>query len=89
MAHVESHEHLSPEQKKFKEYFQRADDFRRIELFRYSKYWFEEAAKFNIDHDIVEQKLELVDSLIRNETKWIIYVLSAAAVIILGSILIF
>ncbi len=89
MAHAETHEHLSPEEAKFREYFQRADDFRKIELYRYSKYWFEQALTFNIDHDVVEQKLQLVNDLIKNETKWIIYVLSAAAIIILASLMIF
>jgi hypothetical protein len=89
MAHAESHEHLTPEQMKFREYFQRADDFRKIGLYRYSKYWFEEALKFNFDHDTVEQRLEMVDTLIKEETKLIIYVVSAAAVIILASMFIF
>jgi len=89
MAHAIHEENLSQEEKKFYEYFQRANDLRKIELLRYAKHWYEEALQFNIKTPEVQKCLDDTNEEIRLETRSIIAVVVVAAVLIAASILIF
>lgn len=89
MAHAIHEENLTQEEKKFREYYQRANDLRKIELLRYAKYWYEEALGFNIQTTEVQERLDETNEEIRKETRSIIAVVVVAAVLIVASILIF
>ncbi len=89
MAHAHHEEHLSPEEKKFREYFQRATDLRKIELYRYAKYWFRESLQFNMQTAEVQAAMDENDEMIRKETRSIIAVVCVAAVLIVASMLLF
>lgn len=89
MAHAHHDEQLSPEEKKFREYFQRATDLKKIELYRYARYWFQEALQFNMQTAEVQAAMDENDELIRKETRSIVAVVCVAVVLIAASILIF
>lgn len=87
MSHEEHNENITPEEAKFSEIYQRANDFKRIQLLRYAKYWYEQALLFNIQQDEVQSKLNETIVEIRQETSIIIKIAAIAVVIVAGYLL--
>lgn len=53
----------------FRVFMQKADDFFKIELLRPARSWYVKALKFNIDTEIVQQKISECDRLLAFERK--------------------
>ena len=87
MAHEEQDVHLSQEEKRFREFYQRAEDLRKIQLLRYAKYWYEQALLFNMESGEVQSRLDETNEEIRKETRIIITIVAVTAVIIAGVLL--
>lgn len=88
MAHEESLEHLSPEEKKFRFYITRGEDFMRCEIYRNAKKYYQLALEMNIDNNTVTQKISDCNRLIKQESR-IIYILIAVAAVIIALVSIF
>ena len=86
MAHEESHAHLSPEEKKFRFYMTRGEDFMRCEIYRNAKKYYQMALDMNMENDTVSSKIANCDVLIKQEGRTIIKIL-ISAVLIVGIVL--
>jgi hypothetical protein len=83
MAHHESNENLSPEEKKFRELMTNGYDFLKIEIYRSALSRYRQAAKLGIDNELANKKIAECELLIQKERKWIYVVLAVAAVAVL------
>lgn len=82
MAHDDTQEKLSPEEQKYHDLVSRGDDYHRIELFRWALHYYNLAKQMDVHDDTLQGKIDTVTEKIRKETRSIIIVLVAAAVII-------
>ena len=88
MTHNASTEHLSPQEKKFRELMLNGDDFLKIEIYRSAISRYRQAAKLNIDNEAANRKVAECDALISKENKAIYAILAIAAVVIAITVLI-
>jgi hypothetical protein len=82
MAHEEISENLSPQEKLFRDYIKRGDDFSRIEVLRYAKYWYKQALSLGFEDHELDEKLENINHRINTELRNIIAIICAAMVLI-------
>ena len=79
---------MTPEEKKFREYLTRGDDFCKIELYRHAVHWYREAVKLRPDDTEARARLDGCSGKIHAESRTILIIVAVAAcVIVLGMIL--
>jgi hypothetical protein len=86
MAHHETNENLSPEEKKFYDLINHGDDFIKIQIYRNARECYSSALITNVNNELATAKLAECNGLIKSESKIIIAivsVLAAAALILL------
>jgi hypothetical protein len=81
MGHQDTHENLSPEEKKFRELMRNGDDFLKIEIYRSAIHKFREAARMDIDNEAANKKVEECQVLLNKENKVIYIIVAVVAVI--------
>jgi hypothetical protein len=89
MAHHEDDSHLSPEQKKFKDYMQHGDDFFKIEIFRAAKSWYNRALTMNMDNDLVIKRINECEHLLKYERKVFTILGVVTTILVVAGILLF
>lgn len=82
MAHDESSEHLTSEQKKFNFYMTRGEDFLRIDIYRNARKYFQMALDMGMDNEKVQERLDLCTQMIKKERKSFIGLGIAVCIII-------
>jgi hypothetical protein len=88
MAHAEEHIVRSPEEEIFDDYLKNGDDFRKIEIYKLAKYWYQKALETGIETELVKSRLDELNKKIRFERKVITILASIAAIIVIGVIFI-
>jgi hypothetical protein len=86
MAHSISNANQSPEERRYLECVQKAEDFMKIEIYRSAKEWYSRAAEYNFNQEIGE-KLDTCNRLIRQEKKRILVIVSVIAFVALAVVL--
>lgn len=71
MDHSNNNSNLSPEQKLYDDYMNRANDFLKIELYRPALKWLTVAGKLNIETEPTKKKIDDCREKIRKETRTI------------------
>lgn len=79
---------LSYEERRFREYITRGDDFCKIELFRNAVGWYRKAVELRPDSEEARTRLQDCRSKIKSESRKILIILAVAAVIIIAAFLI-
>lgn len=87
MAHPEDPIDLSLEERRFKDYIQKGDNFMKIQIYRSAKEWYTMALEMNQDHGLARSKLDNCNRLIQSEKKMIIIVVSAIAIVLVTVLL--
>lgn len=83
MSHHDTEEHLSPEEKKFRDCVELGDNFMKIEIFYLADRWYKQAVQLHPDDLEVRQKWEESRRLHKLENKAIYAVVAAMAFIVL------
>ena len=84
--HDESH--LSPEERQFRDYITRGDDFCKVELFRYAVSNYRKALEMRPDSEEARLRFQECRAKIQGESRAILIIAAVAAVIILTVIII-
>jgi len=71
-------------ERNFKEFVQRGDDFFKIELLRPAKVWYKKAAELNIEAEMVNNKIAECDRLLFYERKIVRILIAITSLLILG-----
>jgi hypothetical protein len=79
---------LSPEERRFREYITRGDDFCKIELFRYAVGWYRRAVELKPDNEEARIKLQGCRGRIKSETRTILIIAGVAALIVIAAVII-
>jgi len=82
MAHHESNEHLTPEQRHFNDCIRRGDDFFRITLFRYARDWYRKALEINPNNESACEKFAQSEASLNAKNKTVYTVLAVIAVLL-------
>jgi hypothetical protein len=82
MDHNQNNQSLSPEDKKFREYISRGDDFIRIEIFRNALLWYKRALELKPDDPVARQKVNDTKKKIHGESRVIITLVIVAVVVV-------
>lgn len=82
MANITESTTMSREERLFKEYKQRAEDFLKIEMYRPALKWFAEARNLDIDNESIDRKIAGCEAEIRKESRTIRIIALVALVII-------
>jgi hypothetical protein len=88
MAHTESLDHLTPEEKDFHHQMERGEDFIRIEVYRHALIHFKMALNFGLDDEKVKERIAFCEKMLKKETR-ILVTLVCIAVVIVGVSLLF
>jgi hypothetical protein len=88
MAHNYEEAVLSPEERRFREYITRGDDFCRIELFRYAVGWYRRAVELKPESEEARTRLQDCRGKIKSESRTILIILAVAAVIVIAATII-
>jgi len=83
MSHHDIEDHLSPEEKKFRECVELGDNFMKIEIYYLADRWYERAVQLRPDDILLRQKWDECHRLHRLENKTIYAVVTAMALIVL------
>lgn len=83
MEHPNSETTLSHEELEFRDLVQHGDDFFRIQLLRHARSWYKKALPFNMDTEILNQKIAECNKFLSFERKviWILLAIAAAAIL--------
>jgi len=82
MAHHETNEELSPQEKKYRELMHNGDDFIKIEIYRSALKQYREAAAMNIDKGEAAKKVAECEALLDKENRAIYIIVAIAAVVV-------
>jgi len=87
MAHTVSNTDLSPEERRYLDCVQKADDFMKIEIYRSAKEWYIRASELNLNQELIRGKLDNCNRLIQQEKKRILIIVSIIAIVVITMIL--
>ncbi|MEI6750410.1 MAG: hypothetical protein ACOYMF_15275 [Bacteroidales bacterium] len=80
MAHTIDDIELSPEERRYRDYMQKGDDFMKISIYRSAKEWYTKAQELNHKQELISTKLEHCNRLIQDEKKKIIVIVLVIAI---------
>jgi hypothetical protein len=83
MSHHDTEEHLSPEEKKFRNCIELGDNFMKIEIFYLADRWYGRAVELQPDNKEALNKWEDSKRLHKKENQTIYKVVAAMALIVL------
>jgi hypothetical protein len=86
MAHAVPNADLSPEESRYLDCVQKAEDFMKIGIYRSAKEWYSRALEMNFNQEIRE-KLDSCNRLIQEEKKRILVIVSVLAIVALTIVL--
>jgi len=86
MAHSVPNADLSPEERRYLDFVQKADDFMKIEIYRSAKEWYTRALEMNFNREIRE-KLDNCNRQIQEEKKRILVIVSVIAIVVTAVVL--
>ena len=79
---------LSPDERLFREYVTRGDDFCKVELFRYAVGWYRRAVELKPDNEEARMKLQGCRGMIKSESRTILIIAGVAAILVIAAIII-
>lgn len=88
MQHNNSESSISLEERNFKEYMQRGDDFYKIELLRQAKQWYNKALGLNIESEKVKSRISECERQLAFENK-VVTILVSFGVVMLAYLIFF
>jgi len=80
---------LSAEERSYREFMTRGDDFFRIEIFRPAKVWYSRALAMNINSDQAKERIAECDRLLAYERRVFTILGIAGSIVIIAVILLF
>ena len=83
MAHAEEQEHLSPEEKKFRECIEQGDNFMKIQIYYLADKWYAQAVQMQPGNAGARKKWEESKVAHKKENRTIYAVVGAMAIIVL------
>lgn len=77
---------MTPEERRFREYITRGDDFCKIELYRNAVGWYRKAVEMRPDSEEARLRFQDCHGKIRSESKTILVIVAVAALIVLAAV---
>lgn len=87
MGQIHDESMLTPEERIFREYITRGDDFCKIELYRQAVNWYRQAVELRPESEEARSRLLDCRSKIKKESRTILIILAVAAMVVLAGIL--
>lgn len=87
MDHTQDESQLSPEERQFRDYITRGDDFCKVELYRYAVSNYRKAWEMRPESEEARLKFQECRANIKSESRAILIIAAVAAVIMLAVII--
>jgi hypothetical protein len=88
MGQIHTEPALSPEEREFRDYITRGDDFCKIELFRYAVSYYRKAWEMRPDSEEARLRFQECRGRIKGESRVILIIAAVAAVILIAVLII-
>ncbi|MCX6230564.1 MAG: hypothetical protein NTZ33_03375 [Bacteroidetes bacterium] len=89
MAHLETDQNLSPEEKNFFDLISHGENFMKIQIYRNARECYEAALKMNVNNELAGAKLADCNAKIKSESKIIIAIVAVLAVVAIALLIIY
>ena len=82
MDHDKSESNINPDERNFRDYMQRGDDFYKIELLRQAKLWYNQALGLNIESEKAKSRISECERQLEFENNVVSILISIAGAVL-------